>query len=53
MVFLRPDRFVAGACLNQHGPATLDAILAAMSFTGKPGDRARNIVPDDASSLLG
>ncbi|GAA3680745.1 bifunctional 3-(3-hydroxy-phenyl)propionate/3-hydroxycinnamic acid hydroxylase [Arthrobacter ginkgonis] len=53
MVFLRPDRFVAGACLNQHGPATLDAILAAMSFTGKPGDRARSIVPDDASSLLG
>lgn len=36
MIFLRPDRFVAGACLTQHAPATLDAILAAMSFTGRP-----------------
>jgi 3-(3-hydroxy-phenyl)propionate hydroxylase len=53
MVFLRPDRFVAGACLNQHGPATLDAILAAMAFTGTTGDGARSIVPDDARSLLG
>ncbi|WP_459548585.1 bifunctional 3-(3-hydroxy-phenyl)propionate/3-hydroxycinnamic acid hydroxylase MhpA [Nocardia sp. X0981] len=35
MVFLRPDRFVAGACLAQHGPATLDAVLQAMSFTGQ------------------
>lgn len=35
MVFLRPDRFVAGACLTQHAPATLDAILEAMSFTGR------------------
>ncbi|MFE4499647.1 bifunctional 3-(3-hydroxy-phenyl)propionate/3-hydroxycinnamic acid hydroxylase [Rhodococcus sp. NPDC056743] len=33
LVFLRPDRFVAGACLTQHAPATLDAILAAMKFT--------------------
>lgn len=32
MIFLRPDRFVAGACLNQHGPATLDAILQSMHF---------------------
>lgn len=32
MVFLRPDRFVAGACLTQDGPATLDAILRSMSF---------------------
>ncbi|MFF0813934.1 bifunctional 3-(3-hydroxy-phenyl)propionate/3-hydroxycinnamic acid hydroxylase [Rhodococcus sp. NPDC003318] len=35
IVFLRPDRFVAGACLAQHAPATLDAILAAMHFTGR------------------
>lgn len=34
MVFLRPDKFVAGACLNQDGPATLDAILESMRFTG-------------------
>ncbi|NKR26481.1 bifunctional 3-(3-hydroxy-phenyl)propionate/3-hydroxycinnamic acid hydroxylase [Rhodococcus hoagii] len=36
IIFLRPDRFVAGASLAQHAPATLDAILAAMSFTGRP-----------------
>ncbi len=30
LVFVRPDRFVAGACLTQDGPATLDAILASM-----------------------
>jgi 3-(3-hydroxy-phenyl)propionate hydroxylase len=36
MVFLRPDKFVAGACLNQHGPATLDAILQAMDATLEP-----------------
>lgn len=35
LVFLRPDRFVAGACLAQDAPETLDAILAAMSFTGR------------------
>lgn len=40
MVFLRPDRFVAGACLTQDGPATLDAILLAMSFTGLPAQPA-------------
>ncbi|WP_063045509.1 bifunctional 3-(3-hydroxy-phenyl)propionate/3-hydroxycinnamic acid hydroxylase MhpA [Nocardia pseudovaccinii] len=33
LVFLRPDRFVAGACLTQQAPATLGAILTAMSFT--------------------
>ena len=34
LVFLRPDRFVAGACLTQDAPATLDAILVSMAFTG-------------------
>lgn len=38
IVFLRPDRFVAGACLAQHAPATLDAILDAMHFTGRPAN---------------
>jgi 3-(3-hydroxy-phenyl)propionate hydroxylase len=38
LVFLRPDRFVAGACLTQHAPATLDAMLLAMAFTGQPAD---------------
>jgi 3-(3-hydroxy-phenyl)propionate hydroxylase len=33
LVFLRPDRFVAGACLIQHAPATLNAILQSMAFT--------------------
>lgn len=32
VVFVRPDRFVAGACLAQDAPQTLAAILAAMSF---------------------
>ncbi|MGV9738864.1 bifunctional 3-(3-hydroxy-phenyl)propionate/3-hydroxycinnamic acid hydroxylase MhpA [Nocardia farcinica] len=36
IVFLRPDRFVAGACLAQHAPATLDAILESMHFLGGP-----------------
>jgi len=35
-VILRPDRFIAGACLAQQTPQTLDAILASMSFTGVP-----------------
>lgn len=34
VVFLRPDRFVAGASLIQEAPKTLDAILKAMSFQG-------------------
>jgi len=38
LVFVRPDRFVAGACLTQHGPETLDAILQAMAFTGNPAE---------------
>lgn len=36
LVFLRPDRFVAGACLTQDAPATLDAILKSMAFAGAP-----------------
>lgn len=32
MIFLRPDRFVAGACLNQQGPTTLDSILKSLHF---------------------
>lgn len=39
IVFLRPDRFVAGACLAQDAPATLDAILSSMHFVGGTGDR--------------
>ncbi|MFC9933733.1 bifunctional 3-(3-hydroxy-phenyl)propionate/3-hydroxycinnamic acid hydroxylase [Glutamicibacter sp. NPDC127525] len=32
MLLIRPDRFVAGACLNQDGPQTIDAVLEAMNF---------------------
>jgi 3-(3-hydroxy-phenyl)propionate hydroxylase len=46
MVFLRPDRFVAGACLTQDGPATLDAILRSMSFTGREAHPAAVVQPD-------
>lgn len=39
LVFLRPDRFVAGACLTQNAPATLDAILRSMTFRGSAASR--------------
>lgn len=41
LIFLRPDRFVAGACLTQHAPQTLDAILRAMAFTGETAGTAQ------------
>lgn len=34
MLLIRPDRFVAGACLNQDGPQTIDAVLRSMNFKG-------------------
>ncbi|MFI1459096.1 bifunctional 3-(3-hydroxy-phenyl)propionate/3-hydroxycinnamic acid hydroxylase MhpA [Nocardia carnea] len=56
LVFLRPDRFVAGACLTQHAPETLDAILRAMAFTGEPaapgGDTAAATGDDSAQLAL-
>lgn len=52
MIFLRPDRFVAGACLNQDGPQTLEAILEALHFRGPVNNPGTVSVPDDASSLL-
>lgn len=48
LVFLRPDRFVAGTCLVQHAPATLDAILRSMTFTA--GTAVPATVPDVPSS---
>ena len=33
VVFLRPDRFVAAACLAQEAPRTLRSVLTAMSYT--------------------
>jgi len=32
MLLIRPDRFIAGACLNQDGPETIDAVLKSMNF---------------------
>lgn len=53
LVFLRPDRFVAGACLTQHAPATLDAILQAMSFTALPVPASAPVgTSTQASSLI-
>ncbi|MCG2621110.1 bifunctional 3-(3-hydroxy-phenyl)propionate/3-hydroxycinnamic acid hydroxylase [Arthrobacter sp. I2-34] len=50
LVFLRPDRFVAGACLTQHAPATLDAILRSMAFIA-PAEPAGVVIADDAAVL--
>lgn len=33
VLFLRPDRFIAGACLTQDAPTTLAAIASAMYLT--------------------
>ena len=34
-VLLRPDHFVAGACLAQQTPRMVDAVLASMAWTGR------------------
>lgn len=45
LVFLRPDRFVAGACLVQNAPATLNAILQSLEFTANgPAVPASDVV---------
>lgn len=38
-VLLRPDRFVAGACLAQQTPQMVDAALRALSSTGAAADQ--------------
>lgn len=50
LVFLRPDRFVAGACLTQHAPATLDAILRSMAFIA-PAEPSGVVMADGAAVL--
>lgn len=50
MIFLRPDRFVAGACLHQQGPATLDAILASMDFALAESN-AKPTIKDEVGTL--
>jgi 3-(3-hydroxy-phenyl)propionate hydroxylase len=37
-VLLRPDRFVAGACLAQQTPQMVRSVRSAMSATGRPAD---------------
>lgn len=49
LVFLRADRFVAGACLLQQAPATLDAILHRMAFTSR-STAVNAVIPDKTSS---
>lgn len=41
VLFIRPDRFVAAACLAQDAPRTLRAILTAMSFKEGAGHGTR------------
>lgn len=36
VVLLRPDHFIAGACLAQDTPRMVDAVLEALRFTGRP-----------------
>lgn len=38
VVILRPDRFVAAACLAQQAPQALRAVLDAASFTNSPSN---------------
>ncbi|HEX5595212.1 MAG TPA: bifunctional 3-(3-hydroxy-phenyl)propionate/3-hydroxycinnamic acid hydroxylase [Micromonosporaceae bacterium] len=42
VIFLRPDRFVAAACLAQEASSTWQAVLAAMSYVPKGADDARS-----------
>ncbi len=44
VVVLRPDRFVAGACLAQQGAATLDAVFTAASLRREPHAAAETAV---------
>lgn len=48
MLLLRPDRFVAGACLNQDGPKTIAAVLESMTFID-----ARTSAPQPAGNSIG
>lgn len=44
VLFLRPDRFVAGACIAQHGPEVSRALADALSLTVAGDDAARSTV---------
>lgn len=50
MIFLRPDRFVAGACLHQNGPETLNALTDSMASLGN-FKRTHIDVPDALPSI--
>lgn len=36
VVLVRPDHFIAGACLAQDTPRMVDAVMQALTFTGRP-----------------
>jgi 3-(3-hydroxy-phenyl)propionate hydroxylase len=50
VLFIRPDRFIAGACLAQNAGRTLEAILASMSFI--PGATASDTAATDGAHAL-
>lgn len=50
MIFLRPDRFVAGACLHQNGPETLNALTDSMG-SRESFKRTQIDVPDALPSI--
>jgi hypothetical protein len=50
VLFIRPDRFIAGACVAQNAGRTLDAILKSMSFI--PGATATNTALTDGAHAL-
>jgi 3-(3-hydroxy-phenyl)propionate hydroxylase len=47
-LLLRPDHFIAGACLAQDGDRMIAAVLQSMDFTGTPYARADSPTPTAA-----
>lgn len=47
-VLLRPDHFVAGACLAQQAPRMVDAVLASMAWTGQTASPSTTARPTAA-----
>lgn len=45
VVLLRPDHFVAGACLAQDSARMVDAVMQALAFTGRPATPATEREP--------
>lgn len=45
VVLLRPDHFVAGACLAQDSARMVGAVMEALAFTGRPAQPAADAEP--------